>query len=108
MKNEWTVSTLQAHYDALRHADERLAAERDRRYAEVAQEREKALKIKETADETARILAREIQDYKDEKANALREQINSERNLYPTKSQLYGYLVGAAAIGAAIAAIVRH
>jgi len=81
--------------------------ERDRRYTEVNIEREKALKIKETADLAALQLAREIQTYKDEKANQLREQINSERNLYPTKSQLYGYLVGAAAAGAAIAAIVR-
>lgn len=92
---------------ALREADERLYAERDRRYAEVDVEREKALRIKETADLAALQLAREIQTYKDEKANELREQINSERNLYPTKSQMYGYLVGAAAAGAAIAAIVR-
>ncbi len=99
---------LAEHLAALRAADDRFAAERDRRYSEVNIEREKALKIKETADLAALSLAREIQTYKDEKANQLREQINSERNLYPTKSQLYGYMVGAAAIGAAIAAIVRR
>jgi vacuolar-type H+-ATPase subunit H len=56
----------------------------DRRYAEVNVEREKALKIKETADLAALQLAREIQTYKDEKANELREQINRERGLYAT------------------------
>ena len=41
-------------------------AERDRRYGEVATERDKAL-----------ALAREIQNYKDEKANDLRSQIDA-------------------------------
>ena len=62
--------------------------ERDQRYSEVAIEREKALRIKETADLAALQLAREIQTYKDEKANELREQINSERGLYVTQTQL--------------------
>jgi hypothetical protein len=65
----------------------RFMTERDRRYSEVAQEREKALAIKETADLAALELAREIQTYKDEKANELREQINSERGLYLTKAE---------------------
>ena len=60
----------------------------DRRYNEVNSEREKALKIKEKADEVALGLAREIQKYKDEKANELREQINKERNLYVTEDKL--------------------
>ena len=63
-------------------------AERDRRYAEVAIEREKAIKIKEQADRDALELAREIQKYKDEKANDLREQINRERILYASKTEL--------------------
>jgi Flp pilus assembly protein TadB len=66
----------------------KLASERDRRYAEVNIEREKALKIRETADHTALELARQIQTYKDEKANELREQIASERHLYVTVSEL--------------------
>ena len=61
---------------------DRFYEERDRRYNEVNIEREKALKIKETADLAALGLAREIQTYKDEKANELREQINSERGHY--------------------------
>jgi hypothetical protein len=83
----WTV-TLKEHLSALRIADGKFDTERDRRYSEVAAEREKALKIKETADLAALELAREIQTYKDEKANELREQINSERGLYATKGDL--------------------
>ncbi|MFZ0227403.1 MAG: hypothetical protein WAL41_10760 [Mycobacterium sp.] len=61
--------------------------ERDRRYSELVTEREKALKIKETADERALKLASEIQAYKDEKANELRAQINSERGVYITRAE---------------------
>jgi vacuolar-type H+-ATPase subunit H len=76
------------HVKMLRDSDAKFSDERDRRYAEVASEREKALKIKEEADKEALRLAREIQSYKDEKANQLREQIGSERGLYPTKGEL--------------------
>jgi len=65
-----------------------LLEERDRRYSEVKSAEEKALKVKEQADEKALMLAREIQTYKDEKANELREQINSERGLYASKADL--------------------
>ena len=81
-----------------------LMQERDRRYAEVDQEREKALKIKEEADRNALVLAREIQTYKDEKANELREQISGERGLYVTKSELASVAENARAERAAIAA----
>jgi hypothetical protein len=84
----WTIETSMAHLLALREGDRRFYEERDRRYAEVNVEKEKALKIKETADLAALQLAREIQTYKDEKANELREQINSERGLYATKDDL--------------------
>jgi hypothetical protein len=53
-------------------------------------EKEKALKIKETADLAALQLAREIQTYKDEKANELREQISRERGMYVTQDQMKG------------------
>ena len=56
--------TLREHFEALREADQR------------------ALQIKDKADEEALALAREIQAYKDEKANELREQINNERGVY--------------------------
>jgi hypothetical protein len=79
---------LREHLEALRAADAALAGERDRRYAEVSTEREKALRIKDTADRDALMLARQGQAYRDEQANKLREQINSERGLYATKDDL--------------------
>jgi vacuolar-type H+-ATPase subunit H len=85
---EWTVGTLAIYSEALRKAEEKFQGERDRRYGEVKEAEEKALKIKERADEVALGLQRETQQYKDEKANELREQIASERNLYVTKDQL--------------------
>ena len=84
----WTLQTFKVYTDALRDADGRFAAERDRRYTEVSQEREKALKIKEEADKAALGLAREIQTYKDEKANELRSQIERERGSYVTQQEL--------------------
>jgi len=84
--------SLYAHLKALNEERDRryaeLAQERDRRYAEVSVEREKALKIKEVADLAALQLAREIQTYKDEKANELRSQIERERGNYATRSDL--------------------
>jgi hypothetical protein len=79
---------LQEYLAAVRESDLRFEAERDRRYSEVNLEREKALKIKETADLAALELAREIQTYKDEKANELRSQIERERGTYVTRDQL--------------------
>jgi hypothetical protein len=76
------------YWEAIRKCDQAFADERDRRYAEVNVEKEKALKIKETADLAALQLAREIQTYKDEKANELREQIGSERGTYATKDDM--------------------
>lgn len=72
---------LREHLEALRAAD-------DRRYAEVALEREKALRIKEKADDTALRLAREAQLYRDEQANNLRAQIEGERGNYATKADV--------------------
>ncbi len=82
------MDTLQEHWETIRVSDEKFMAERDRRYTEVNTEREKALKIKEEADKAALGLAREIQSYKDEKANQLREQITGERGSFATKEDL--------------------
>lgn len=79
---------LAEHLAAIEIWRDRYEAERDRRYTEVNVERSRALSIKEVADLTALQLAREIQTYKDEKANELREQINSERGLYATKDDV--------------------
>lgn len=61
---------LRDYVDALRAADLRAVA------------------IKEAADAKALDLARDAQTYRDEQANRLREQINSERGVYPTKTEL--------------------
>lgn len=84
----WTLEAFMEHTRVLRDLETRFSDERDRRYAEVNVEKEKALKIKETADLAALQLAREIQTYKDEKANELREQISSERGNYASKDDL--------------------
>jgi hypothetical protein len=84
---ELTIS-LREHIEIVNGLKDQFHEERDRRYAEVNIEKEKALKIKETADLAALQLAREIQTYKDEKANELREQISNERGLYATKDDL--------------------
>ena len=55
---EWTTATLKDHFDALRAADQR------------------AIQIKEKPDGERLELACQIQTYKDEKANELREQIS--------------------------------
>ena len=80
--------TLREHFEALRAADANLSAERDRRYAEVSIEKEKALRIKDSADRDALDLARKAQNYRDDNDNKLREQINSERGLFATKDDL--------------------
>jgi hypothetical protein len=84
----WSIETYAAHNEALRAAEEKFQREVDRRYAEVKLAEEKALLVKQRADEQALGLAREIQTYKDEKANQLREQITGERGLYATKNDL--------------------
>jgi hypothetical protein len=83
----WTIDTFAEYSRALREADLRFDAERDRRLAEVAVEREKALAIKEKADERALSLSAETQKYKDEKANELRSQIERERGSYITQDK---------------------
>ena len=96
---EWTIGSLAVHMAELRAADIRyndtvrrsnfaFETERDRRYAEVNVEKEKALKIKETADLAALTLAREIQSYKDANADKLREQGLRETGAYVTHDDL--------------------
>ena len=84
----WTIETYAAHNEALRAAEKELQAERDRRYAEVKRAETEALRVKDDADHAALQLAREIQSYKDEKANQLRSQIEQERGTYAQKTDL--------------------
>jgi len=84
----WTIETYAAHADALRAAEHRFNDERDRRYTEVNIEKEKALKIKETADLAALSLARESQTYKEQQNDALRDKNLSESGVYATNASL--------------------
>lgn len=84
----WTLATLKEHYDTVRDVERRLEDERDRRYTEVNIEKEKALKIKETADLAALSLARESQTYKEQQNDALRDKNLSESGVYATNSSV--------------------
>jgi len=72
----------------MRRETERFDDERDRRYTEVNIEKEKALKIKETADLAALSLARESQTYKEQQNDQLRDKNLSESGIYATNSSL--------------------
>ena len=89
----WTIDTFAAHYAALHEADKRFEDERDRRYMEVNIEKEKALKIKETADRDALSLARDAQTYKDQQADIMRDKTLADSGIYATNASV------AAAIG---------
>jgi len=84
----WNLESYTLHNEAMRVADEKFQTERDRRYAEVNVEREKALKIKETADLAALELARESQVYKDERNDAMREQTLASTGIYATHADV--------------------
>lgn len=82
--SQWTLDTLHKYHSDLRDADQRFHDERDRRYTEVGLEREKALRIKETADAEALRLAREAQALKDQQTEALRDESLSKSGIYAT------------------------
>ena len=84
----WTIKTYVMHNEAMRAVQEKLNTEQDRRYAEVNIEKEKALKIKETADLAALSLARESQVYKDQQADVMREKNLAASGVYATNSDL--------------------
>ena len=84
----WTIKTYVMHNEAMRAAQDKYSDERDRRYAEVNVEKEKALKIKETADLAALSLARESQVYKDQQADVMREKNLAASGVYATNADL--------------------
>jgi hypothetical protein len=86
--NGWTIATLKEHIDAMQAANLRFEDERDRRYTEVNIEKEKALKIKETADLAALSLARESQTYKEQQNDALRDKNLAQSGIYATNSDV--------------------
>ena len=84
----WSTDTYATHVALLREADMRFENERDRRYTEVNIEKEKALKIKETADLAALQLARESQSLKELQNDALRDKTLSESGIYATNASV--------------------
>src|ERR1035437_7875232 len=86
--SQWTVDTLHEYNEAIRKVESEFQAERDRRYTEEAIEREKALRIKETADLAALSLARESQTYKEQQNDALRDKNLAESGVYATNSSV--------------------
>lgn len=84
----WTLATFKEYSDARALAEERFADERDRRYTEVNIEKEKALKIKETADLAALSLARESQTYKEQQNDALRDKNLQDSGVYAKNSDV--------------------
>jgi hypothetical protein len=86
--SEYGMITYASHNEAMRIAEHRFQDERDRRYTEVNVEKEKALKIKETADLAALSLARESQVYKDQQADVMREKNLAASGVYATNADL--------------------
>lgn len=83
----WTLAAWIAHSDALRHSEERFEDERDRRYSQGIDALRELIRYKWSADEKALLLARESQNYKDEKANGLRAVIESDRGQNVTREE---------------------
>jgi hypothetical protein len=86
--DKWTMSAYIAHNEAMRRMEEKFQSERDRRYSEVDIEKQKALRIKETADLAALSLARESQQYKDQQADMMRDKSLAASGIYATTADL--------------------
>lgn len=84
----WTIETYAIHNEAMREAEEKFQAERDKRYAEGNELRAMALKIKETADAKALELDKESQTYKEARNDAMREQSLKSSGVYATRDDL--------------------
>jgi hypothetical protein len=73
----WTLPTFARFMD-----------ERDRRYSEVAVEKEKALKIKEVADRDAKDLERSAQIYREQQNDAMRDKNLAQSGIYATNASV--------------------
>ena len=87
-KKKWTLEAFIIHTESMEAMKEKFLDERDRRYTEVGIEREKALRIKETADLAALSLARESQLYKDQQADVMRDKNIAASGIYATNEDL--------------------
>lgn len=74
----WTLPAYIEH-------NEQMLVERDRRYDDLQEERDRALAEQARLREEALRLAREAQHYRDEQSNNLRAQIEQERGSYVTR-----------------------
>lgn len=95
----WSIQALHEHYRELRIADLKLADDRekhqreiqeanDRRYSEVADQRDTALTIGKTADDKALNLAQELRTLLDSKAEQARDKNLGERGTFATQADL--------------------
>lgn len=87
-KKIWTLEAFSIYCEAIRIADEKFRTERDRRYTEVNIEKDKALQIKQKADEEALKLARESQAYKDQQTDQMREKTLTSSGIYATHADV--------------------
>lgn len=110
--NGWTIETLKAHYDELRKADRELMEERDRRYAEVNEEKSKALLIEESARKMALVLASsELKTAIDELKSQLKpvlEYMISQQGKSIGLSAWFGYIIAAVSTGVMIYGFIKN
>lgn len=88
MPTGWTLEAFMEHTRLIQEKDKEFRNEQDRRYTEGNELRAIALKIKETADNDARILAREAQVYKDQQADIMREKSLASSGIYATNESV--------------------
>ena len=84
----WSLPAYIIYNEDLRAADKELRIESDRRYGEVNIEREKALKIKDTADRDALELSRKRQEERDTQSDAMRDQTLASSGVYATNASV--------------------
>ena len=73
---------LYVSFDRYLDLRDKFLEERDKRYSELQTEREKAVRIKEVADQNALVLAREIQAWRDAGHNDLLRQWQADRGRF--------------------------
>lgn|ERR1035437_2041503 len=85
-----------------------LAAANNQRLAEVAEERSKALEIKQIADAKALELAAEIQTYKDQQADHLRDVSSNAQGNRAGRDQIMTWIFGSGMVGAVLAGLITY
>jgi hypothetical protein len=88
MNDKWTLETYTAYNEMRWTLEKKFQKERDRRYIEVNREKEKAVKIKETAWAEALKLAKQEADRRAREANELKNEINESKNRFTPTTEL--------------------